>query len=72
MKSPTRFSRSVLAAVFAMALSACGSVEYRQDYQSLAVPIEVIDSNYVESTYDTEIVYTETPWQIYAAAATIV
>ena len=72
MKSPILLGRPVLAALFALTLCACGSIEYRQDYQSSAVPIEIIDSNFVESTYDTEIVYTETPWQIYAAAATIV
>ena len=56
MKFPTLL-RPALAAVFALSLCACGSVEYRQDYQSMAAPIEVIEGNFVESTNDSEIVY---------------
>jgi hypothetical protein len=61
MKSP-KLLRPALAAVFALSLCACGSVEYRQDhqlqeFQSMATPIEVIEGNFVESTNDSEIVY---------------
>ncbi len=61
MKSTT-FFRPALAVAFALSLCACGSIEYRQaeywqDYQSMAVPIEVIEGNFVESTNDSEIVY---------------
>lgn len=70
MKSPTRFKAQALAALFALSLAACGTVEHRTDFQSQAGPaIEVIDSNYVESPFDTEVVQTETPWQTCAAAA---
>ncbi len=72
MKSRTRVSAQALAALFALSLAACGSVEHRADFQprSQAGPaIEVIDSNYVESPNDTEVVQTETPWQVNAAAA---
>jgi hypothetical protein len=71
MKFLKRFGRPVLAALFSMGLCACGSVEYRQDFQSMAAPIEVIDSNYVESPNDTEVVFMEIPWQTYVAAATV-
>ena len=54
MISPTLL-RPALAVAFALSLCACGSVEYRQDYQSMA--IEVIEGNFVESTNDSEIVY---------------
>ena len=54
MKSPTLL-RPALAVVCALSLCACGSVEFRQDYQSMA--IEVIEGNFVESTNDSEIVY---------------
>ena len=65
MKSLTLF-RPVLAAVFTLSLCACGSVEYRQDYQSTAAPIEVIEGNFVESTNDSEIVYLPVPLETYA------
>ena len=53
-----------LALASALALCGCGSVELRQTHSQT---IEVIDSNYVDSSNDTEIVFTETPWQSYAA-----
>ena len=62
-----KFSAPTLAvSVLALALGACGSVEHRKDYSSFT-PIEVIESNYVESTNDAEIVFTETPWQAFVA-----
>jgi len=67
MKSATRHGKPVFAALFAFSLCACGSAEYRQDYQSMAAPIEVIESNFVESTNDAEIVYQELPAQVYGA-----
>lgn len=66
MKSPMVLSPA-LAAVFALSLCACGSVEYRQDYQSMAAPIEVIEGNFVESTNDSEIVYLDVPALSYSA-----
>ena len=63
----TLLSRPVLAAVFSLGLCACGSVEYRQDFQSMAAPIEVIDSNFVESPNDNEIVFTEILFQTFGA-----
>lgn len=62
------FVAPLLAAVLALGLCACSSIEYRHDYTTA---IEVIDSNYVESTYDTEIVLDETPWQSILASGTI-
>ena len=56
MKSPTTL-RSALAAILALGLCACGSVEHRPDFQSMVAPIEVIEGNFVESTNDSEIVY---------------
>lgn len=72
MKSPTRFKAQALAALFALSLAACGTVGHRTDFQpqsQVGPAIEVIDSNYVDSPYDTEVVQTEMPWQTYAAAA---
>ena len=67
MKSVQRFSRPVLAAVFSLGLCACSSVEIHQDFQSMAAPIEIIDSNFVESPYDNEIVFTEVLFQTFGA-----
>ena len=69
MKLLTHFSRPVLAMVFSLGLCACSSVEIHQEFQSMAAPIEIIDSNFVESPYDNEIVYV-VPSQAYAAALT--
>lgn len=68
MKSPTLL-RPALAVVCALSLCACGSVEYRQDYQSMA--IEVIEGNFVESTNDSEIVYTDLPSETFAASVLV-
>jgi len=57
MKLLNIFGRPVLAAVFSLGLCACSSVQIHQDFQSMAAPIEIIDSNYVESPYDNEIVF---------------
>lgn len=52
--------RKVVAPLIAsVALSACTTVEYRLD--QAMTPIEVIESNYVESTLDAEIVLNESP-----------
>ena len=52
--------RKVVAPLIAsLALTACTTMEYRMD-QAMN-PIEVIESNYVESTLDAEIVLNETP-----------
>ena len=67
MKSATRHGTPVFAALVALSLCACGSAEPRRDYQSMAAPIEVIESNFVESTNDAEIVYQELPAQAYGA-----
>ena len=67
MKSLQLFSRPVLAAVFSLGLCACSSVEIHQDFQSMAAPIDIIDSNFVESPFDNEIVFTETPFQTFGA-----
>jgi len=67
MKSLQLFGRPVLAAVFSLGLCACGSIEYHQDFQSMAAPIDIIDSNFVESPYDTEIVFTEIPFLTFGA-----
>lgn len=67
MKFATRHGTTVFAALFALSLGACGSAEYRHDYQSMAAPIEVIESNFMESTNDAEIVYLEIPAQVYGA-----
>ena len=53
------FVTPLMGAVLALGLSACSSIDYRHDYTTA---IEVIDSNYVESTYDSEVVLNETPW----------
>jgi hypothetical protein len=66
MKSP-QFFRSVLAGVFALGLCACSSVEIHQEFQSMAAPIEIIDSNFVESPYDNEIVFNAGPLQVFGA-----
>lgn len=69
MKSPTRFTAQALAALFALSLAACGTVEHRADFQFQAGPaIEVIDSNFVDSPNDTEVVQTETPRRTRAVA----
>lgn len=52
-------SKVVVSLIAAVALSACSSVEYRME-QALN-PIEVIESNFVESTLDAEIVLNESP-----------
>lgn len=67
MKSPTLL-RPVLAAILALGLCACGSVEHRSDFQSMATPIEVIEGNFVESTNDSEIVYLQAPLETYAGS----
>jgi hypothetical protein len=52
--------RKVVAPLIAsLALSACTTMDYRLD--QAMTPIEVIESNYVESTLDAEIVLNETP-----------
>ena len=57
------FVAPLLASVLALGLCACSTIEYRHDYTTA---IEVIESNYVESTNDAEIVLndksSETPW----------
>ncbi len=63
--------RSFVAATLALSLCACGSVQPRQDYRQSMAPIEVIEGNFVESTHDAEIVFTETPWQAYAGKAAL-
>lgn len=65
--------RCFVAATLALSLCACGSVQHRQDYNyhRSMVPIEVIDSNYVESTNDAEIVFIETPWQTCTVMAAV-
>ena len=67
MKSLQLFSRPALVAVFSLGLCACSSVEIHQDFQSMAAPIEIIDSNFVESPYDNEIVFTEVLFQTFGA-----
>ena len=52
--------RKALAPLIAvLSLGACTTVEYRMD--QAMTPIEVIDSNFVESTLDAEIVLNATP-----------
>jgi hypothetical protein len=60
-------SRVVLGAVFSFGLGACSSSAIHQDIQSMAAPIEIIDSNFVESPYDNEIVLIESPFQTFGA-----
>ena len=67
MNSLQLFSRIVLAAVFSLGLCACSSVDIHQDVQSMAAPIEIIDSNFVESPYDNEIVLNGIPLQVFGA-----
>jgi hypothetical protein len=67
MKSLKFFSRPVLAVVFSLGLCACSSVEIHRELQSLAAPIDVIDSNFVDSPYDNEIVLHQTPLQVFGA-----
>jgi hypothetical protein len=49
--------RSALACVVAFGMCACSTVDYR----STGAAIEVIESNFVESTNDSEVVLQETP-----------
>ena len=67
MKSLQLYGRPVLAAVFSLGLCACSSVDIHQDFQSMAAPIEIIDSNFVESPYDNEIVLIGNPLQVFGA-----
>jgi len=53
--------------VFSMGLCACSSVQIHQEFQSMATPIEIIDSNYVESPYDNEIVFNVSQTQVLGA-----
>jgi hypothetical protein len=55
--------RYVLTVALALGMCGCSTMEYRTS----AAPIEVIESNYMESTNDAEIVHVETPSQNYAA-----
>jgi hypothetical protein len=63
MDSRAFSGRCVLTMALALVMCGCSTVEYR----SSAAPIEVIESNYIESTNDAEIVHVETPAQNYAA-----
>jgi len=54
-----QLSKVVASLITAVALSACSTVDYRME-QAMH-PIEVIESNFVESTLDAEIVLNETP-----------
>lgn len=47
------------AAILALGLSACGTMDLRSE--TAMTPIEVIESNYVESTLDAEVVLNDTP-----------
>jgi len=67
MKLLTSLVRPVLAGIFSLGLCACSSVQIHQEFQSMAAPIEIIDSNFVESPYDNEIVLNEGPIQVYGA-----
>ena len=51
--------KAVAPLIASLALGACTTVEYRMD--QAMTPIEVIESNFVESTHDAEIVLNETP-----------
>ena len=56
-------SRYALAAIAGLVMSGCSTIEIH----SSAAPIEVIESNYMESTNDAEIVQVETSLQKLAA-----
>ncbi len=67
----TTTARSLAISLLALGLGACGTMELRQEAMA---PIEVIESNYVESTNDAEIVFADTPampWQAPAAGQVI-
>jgi hypothetical protein len=65
-----RFVAPLLVSLASMGLTACGTMEYRNDYSSVGhfAPIDVIESNYVESTLDAEIALLQAPWLAYEAA----
>lgn len=67
MTPPNGLTRSCVVLAMASLLGACGTAGYQPDQQSLA-PIEVIESNYVESTNDAEIVFVDLPFQACAAS----
>lgn len=56
-----QLSKVVASLIAATALGACSTVDYRME--QAMTPIEVIESNFVESTLDAEIVLNETPTQ---------
>ena len=60
----------LLVSLFSLGLTACGTMDYRNDYSSVGhfAPIDVIESNYVESTLDAEIASLQAPWLASAAA----
>jgi hypothetical protein len=65
MELKARFARVTVSALATLVMCGCSTMEYR----SAPVAIEVIESNYIESTNDAEIVTREVS-QPYAAAKT--
>ncbi len=63
MDLKARFGRNLVVAGLAVFVCGCSTVEYR----TAATAIEVIESNYIESTNDAEIVHVETPSRKVAA-----
>ena len=65
-----RLAAPLLVSLFSLGLTACGTMDYRHDYSSVGHygPIDVIESNFVESTLDAEIASLQAPWLASAAA----
>jgi hypothetical protein len=67
MTSRLSLCQCLIAAIFSAMAGGCATA----NYQAAVAPIEVIESNYIESTNDAEIVYDLPKLQLYAACEPI-